>query len=420
MIPPDTSRPDDASPVVLPLWRNRDYLLRWSGQVVSNLGSQIAQFAFPLLMLSLTGSAAQAGFAAALRIVPYLLLSLPAGALVDRWNRKRTMILCDIGRAGVFGSVPLALWTHHMSVAQLYVVSVVDGMLMVFFSLALTASLPRVVSKEQLPAAMGQDSASYQIAGLIAPPVGGLLYGIGKSVPFLVDAISFTASVVSLFFIRAEFQEQRTAAPRSLRREIVEGLVWLWNQPLVRTMGFLSAIAWIMLTALDLVVIVSAREHHASSLAIGVIFAIGGVGGIAGALLAGHVQRRFGFGPVVIGCAWIWAAMWPLYALAPNLIALGCITAALFVVWPIYNVVQMSYRIALIPDDLQGRVNSAFRLIAFSGQPIGFALSGTLLQIAGTRSTVLILALAPLGMAVAANASKSVRLADPLLHVRAA
>jgi predicted MFS family arabinose efflux permease len=172
-----------------------------------------------------------------------------------------------------------------------------------------------------------------------------------------------------------------------------------------------------MLMAVDLVVIVLARQEHASPATIGILLAFGGVGGIAGSLVVGRLQRRFSFAQLIITTAWLWALLWPLYAISPNLVTLGAITAALFVVWPVYNVVQMSYRVALIPDHLQGRVNSAFRIIAFTGQPVGMVLSGGLIQAVGPRTTVLLLALAPLAMAIAASISSSVRNARPLAQV---
>ena len=102
------------------LWFNRDYMLLWSGQIVSNIGTQVSQLAFPLLILELTGSAAQAGFAGALRAVPYLLFSLPAGALIDRWDRKRTMIICDAGRAMSLASIPVAYVLGDLTMLQIY------------------------------------------------------------------------------------------------------------------------------------------------------------------------------------------------------------------------------------------------------------------------------------------------------------
>src|SRR5215467_7381978 len=136
-----------------PLWRNRDYILLWSGQMISAVGTQVSMLAFPLFVLALTHSPAQAGLIGAMRALPYALLILPAGALVDRWNRKRVMILCDIGRAVALGSIPIALVLGHLTIVQLFIVSLVEGTLFTFFNLAETACLPQVVSKEQLPTA---------------------------------------------------------------------------------------------------------------------------------------------------------------------------------------------------------------------------------------------------------------------------
>src|SRR5205085_3017078 len=134
----------------VPLRRNRDYMLLWSGQIVSSTGTRVSQLALPLLVLALTNSPAQAGLVGAMRGIPYALFILPAGALVDRWNRKLVMILCDTGRALALGSIPLALLLGHLTLAQLYIVSLVEGTLFTFFNLSETACLPQVVEKEQL------------------------------------------------------------------------------------------------------------------------------------------------------------------------------------------------------------------------------------------------------------------------------
>src|SRR5262249_9827587 len=139
-----------------PLWRNREYLLLWSGQAISSVGSEATQLVLPLLILSLTQSPAQAGLAGALRALAYLLLGLPAGALVDRWDPKRPMLLCGAGRARALGSIPLALALGRLTVVQLYLISLLEGALFVFFPLAESAALPRVVAKGQLPAATAQ------------------------------------------------------------------------------------------------------------------------------------------------------------------------------------------------------------------------------------------------------------------------
>ncbi len=171
------------------LWRNGDFLILLGGQVVSSLGSQMSQLAFPLLILAITGSPAQAGIVGALRSVPALLLSLPVGALVDRWDRKRVMIWSDAGRALALGSVPLALMLGHLTLFQLAVASLVEGTLSVTFGLADTAALPRVVTPSRVAQAVSTWQVTESVTQVIGPLVGGALYGAGRALPFLADAV---------------------------------------------------------------------------------------------------------------------------------------------------------------------------------------------------------------------------------------
>src|SRR6266849_6570247 len=187
----DPAKTEQVGPNLRPLWRNRDYLLLWSGQTVSSIGSGVSQLAFPLLVLALTHSPAQAGIAGALRTLPYFIFTLPGGALIDRWNRKWVMILCDAGRALSLGSIPVAFVLGHLTIVQLYIVALLEGTLYVFFDLAETASLPRVVSREQLPAATAQNNVTFGITTLLGPPLGTVLYSVGRFLPFLADAVSY-------------------------------------------------------------------------------------------------------------------------------------------------------------------------------------------------------------------------------------
>jgi MFS family permease len=395
------------------LWRNRDYMLLWSGQTVSSVGTGVSRLAFPLLVLDLTRSAAQAGVVGALEALPYVFLSLPAGALIDRWDRKRVMIFCDVGRAIGMGSVPLALALGHLTIVQLYLVSLVEGTLFVFFNLAEVACLPRVVATEQLAAATAQNQATEGVSALVSPQLGGALYSVLPGLPFLADAVSYAVSIISLRFIRTEFQGDRTQQRRRLHVEILEGLRWLWRQPLIRYIAFLTG-GWNFATAgSTLFIIVLARQQGASDLVIGTIFAIGGVGAIVGSLLGSPIQRRFRFGPVIIATVWLSALVYPLYVVAPNPIWLGVVSAVLFVVGPIYNVVQFSYRLSLIPDELQGRVNSVFRLLAFGFQPLGLALTGVLIQTIHVVPTVLLFSACMLLLAVSTTLNRHVRHARP-------
>ena len=396
------------------LWRNRDYMLLWSGQLVSNIGTQVSQLAFPLLVLAFTHSPAQAGLAGALRSLPYLLFSLPAGALVDRWDRKRVMIVCDTGRALALASIPLALALNRLTFLQVLVVTALEGTFFVFFSLAEAACLPRVVLKEQLPAAVAQNFATDSIMVLVGPPVGGILYAFGQLFPFLGDALTYTASVISLLFIKTDFQETRQATSRSLWLDIREGLSWLWHQPLIRFIAILTGGNNFITSGYILIIIVLAQRVHASSVLIGFILAIAGGGGLVGAVVAPWIQKRVRFGLVMISTTWLVALSMPLLLLAPNVLYLGFVMAIALVAGSIYNVVQFSYRSALIPDALQGRVNSVFRLIAFSGQPLGIALIGILIQEVGVGQTVLWCSLGLLILAVMTMLNRHIRHARPL------
>jgi MFS family permease len=401
-----------------PLWHNRDYLLLWFGQTISSIGSGVSELAFPLLVLALTHSPARAGFASALRTLPYFIFTLPGGALIDRWNRKRVMILCDAGRAISLASIPVALVLGHLTIVQLYLVSLIEGSLYVFFDLAETASLPRVVPKEQLPAAISQNQVTTGITNLLGPPLGGVLYTIGRAVPFLADAISYMVSVISLLFIKTKFQMERVAAPRKLWMEIAEGMKWLWHQPLLRVMAFLNS-GWSSLGfGFALMVIVLAQGQHLSPPFIGILFAIGGVSSILGALAAPFIQKRLKYGQAIIGLWWLYVLAWLLVAVARTPVTLGVIVAFFFLVDSIYNIVQFSYRLALIPDELQGRVNSAFRLISYSLRPVGIALTGVLMQSIGAMQTAIAFAMILLALAIVATLNAHIRKAVPIAQVR--
>ncbi len=397
------------APKRVPLWRNRDYMLLWSGQIVSSVGTRVSQLAFPLLVLALTHSPAQAGLIAALRGLPYALFILPAGAMVDRWNRKRVMILCDAGRAVALGSIPVALLLGHLTIIQLCIVSLVEGTLFTFFNLAETACLPQVVSKEQLTSAVAQNSVIDSVSGMVGPSFGGILYGLGRAVPFLSDAISYIVSVLSLFFIKAQFQEEREVEALHLWKEIGEGFSWLWHNPMIRFIALLTSGLILPVVGYGLIIIVLAQKQHATSFEIGLILAGGGVGSIVGAMIVAPLRRRFGFGKMMIGSTWLWALTWLFFALAPNPLLLGVATAVSFIVVPIYMSVQFGYRLSIIPDHLQGRVNSVFRLIAFGSEPIGLALTGFLIQAIGPVHTVLVLFAPQLVLAIVATFSKHFR-----------
>lgn len=374
-----------------PLWRNRDFALFWTGQLASSIGSQVSQLALPLLVLAVTHSPAKTGLMAALRGLPFALFCLPAGALTDRWDRKRTMILCDTGRALALAAVPIAYALGHLTFVLLGVVSLLEGALFVFFNQAEAGALTRLVPKSQVPAAVAANSSIESGAQLAGPALGGLLFGLGMAVPFVVDAVSYAASVIGLLCVRTEFQEERQAPARPLHHEIAEGIGWLWRQPVMRFLAISTGGLILLGAGYPLILILLAKRLHLSPFGIGLIFASGGVGSVLGGIVAHWLMQRVAVGRIMVWATWIWVLTWIPYAFAPNAVILGLVNVLGFLIVPVYLVTQYSYRLAIIPDALLGRVNSVFRLIAFGSGPLGLALAGFLLQDFGPIKTIWII-----------------------------
>lgn len=372
------------------LWRNRDFVLLWCGQAISEIGSSVSDLAFPLLVLLVTGSPAQAGIVAALNALPATLFSLPAGVLVDRWNRRRVMLFCDLGRFLSMVSIPLALAFGHLSIYQLYITSLIEGTLATLFDLAHTASLAQVVARGRLPEAIALDEVMEGTTALGGPSLAGLFFTLSRALPFLADAISYAVSVLTLVFIRAPFQGERNAARRPLLTEVREGVSWMWHQPFLRSMTLLMGAGAFFFAGSTLVIIVLAQQRHASAVIVGCIFALGGVGSIVGSLLAPFLGKHLTVGQSILLCRWMFALLWPLYALVPLPLLMGLVEFGIGFSDPIEDVPYFSYRLELIPEELRGRVISACRLFPGITRPLGLFTTGLLLQRIGAVPTLLI------------------------------
>lgn len=391
------------------LWNNRDFLLLWGGQTCSSIGTAVSLLAFPLLILAVTHSSAQAGLISAMRSLTYLLCVLPAGALVDRWDRKQVMVWCDTGRLLNMAGLFLIGEFGKLTIEVLYITGFIDVLLGTFFSIAEVSCLPQIVGEEQLPAAMGRTQATTGIMNLIGSPLGGLLFSIQMFLPFLFDAISYFISLASLLLMQVQFQEQREATDQHLFKDIAEGLYWLWRQPLLRAMALVTAGNVFFGAGQTLVVIIIAQYHHASTTVIGIILSIGGCGSIIGSMVAAKVQQHFRFAYVILGVLWLYVLFWiPLMSL-PSPLLLGGLVGSLYLLGPIYNIVNISYRFKVTPDEMRGRVNSVSRMISNGLAPLGLTLTGLLLQYYGAQVTVLLAVSGQLLLALFAMMSNSIR-----------
>ncbi len=391
------------------LWRNRDFVLLWSGQAISVLGTRVSGLALPLLVLATTHSAAQAGLITSARMAPYLVLGLPAGALVDRWNRKTVMIVGDLARCIALGSVPFAWILGHLSLAQLYLVALVQGTAFVFFNVAEIAALPNVVPAEDLPRAAALDSLAGSAGSLVGPGLAGAIISAARTtaagavLAYLVDSVTYLVSVASLAFIRVPFQGKRSAGEvASLRSQIAEGLRFLWAN---RSLRALAAASWtlsFLYAGVPLAMIVLARDHlHASARAIGLVFSLSAVGGIIGAAIAPRIQARLGLRKVIVCSIALQALFTPVVGLAGSTAVMTLGWALVFLLDPVFGTVSSSYRLAITPDTVQGRVQSIYRLGAYGAEPLGAALSGVCLELISPRAEILAVAAAAALCAVA-------------------
>lgn len=405
--------------VPVPLWRNRSYLLLVGGQAISEVGNEVSDLAYILLVLALTHSPAQVGLVGMLELLPILLLSLHAGALIDRWDRKRVMIICDIGRALCLASIVIALVLQRLSIVQIYLVVLCEATLAVFFNLAERSCLRNVVPREQLPAASAQNQAIAYLSALVGPTVGGALYSAGQAFPFLTDALSYLVSALSLLAIKVPFQQQRQPSSRALWEDIKEGFLWLKSQPLMRFMVLMIGGLNLTAVGMSLIVVILAQQQHASAFAIGVVLALGSMGGIVGGMIGPFFVKRFRYGTVTRLICWCNALILPFFILASNLTILT-IVLMLYLIWGrLMAVMNFNYRTALTPDAMQGRVLGISSLIVRSSLPIGIALTGILLQQFGPVLTVVIFAVYRVLIALIVTLNPHVRHAPRLAELQA-
>ena len=402
-----------ATPV--PLWRNRDFTLLWSSQVISTVGTRVTSVAYPLLVLLLTGSPALAGVVGFAQTLPFLLLYLPGGAWVDRWDRRRTMVACEIGRTVALGSIAVTAvigGVHAVTIAQLAAVAFVEGSLFVLFDLSEGAALPRLVPSGQLPTAVAWNQARTQGADLVGQPLGGVLFAIAPALPFAVDSVSYLVSGGAVAAIRTRLQGERAATVDRLRSRIAEGVRFVRRSAFLRETVVI--VGWINLVfnGSFLVVIVRAQRLGGSPGQIGLMLAAFGAGGILGALAAPAIQRRLSGRVVLVAIAWLWTGLGVVLAFAPSLVWLAVLVFALNLFGAPYNVVIAARMYQLVPEQIFGRVRSVGRIVAWGTIPIGTLLGGVLAERLGAAPALLVFGLAMIPVAIASTVSPGMRSID--------
>jgi MFS family permease len=386
------------------LWRHRDFLKLWSAETISQFGTQVSNLAIPLVaIIVLEASPFEVAVLVTLLFLPFIIFTLPAGVWVDRLPRKPILVLGDLGRAALLATIPVAYFLDEMTLDQLYAVAFLVGVCTVFFDVAYQSYLPSLVEREQLVEGNSKFEVSRSAAQISGPGVGGGLVEL-LTAPYaiLVDAVSFLASGLFILGIRKQEDHRPETAPHgakpSMWTELKEGLRFVLGNPNLRAQAGCTATSNFFfslgLNAIGLVYIV--RVLDLSPGVIGIVFSIGAVGAMAAAFTARRISARIGVGlSTMLGAAIFGPAML-LIPLAPQSSPIPVLIAAMVLVsfgGVVYNIMAVSYRQALCPPRLQGRMNSVMRFIVWGTIPLGNLAGGALGTWIGLRPTLVIGAL---------------------------
>jgi MFS family permease len=391
-----------------PLRRNRDFVLLQTGQLLSQSGTKVTSIAYPLLALSLSGSATLAGVVGFAGFIAEAVFALPAGLLADRWSRKRLMIASDALRfvmiavvTGLIVSGELALWIIPLA-------AFVEGLGSSFFEAAQQGALRAVVPATQLAAAINVVTGRRAAVNIGGPVIGGALFGLARALPFLVDAVSYAFSTLSLLAMRTPFEEQRDAPTPRAKGQLLEGFRFVWSHPFLRTTTLVFAPLGFVGMSYTLAVIIIAKEQGLSGSAVGALVASFGAAVLLGSALSPQIRRKLPARAVLLLELWMWAV--PIVFLAwPNVYVLGLslLPAALSV--PSSDSVAGAYRLLLTPDRLVGRVSSVITTVSFLPVPFGQLLTGFLLGVTSPRVTVAFFVAVALICALVATLSPALR-----------
>ncbi len=383
------------------LWRHGDFLKLWAGETISMFGSQVDDLAIGFVaILVLDASAFEVAVLGTLNFLPFILLALPAGVWVDRLRRRPILIGGDFARAALLATIPLAYAFDALTLWHLYAVVFLVGACQVFFDVAYQSYLPALVERDQIIDGNSKLEVSRSAAQVTGPGIAGALVEIFTA-PYavLVDALSFVAS--GLFLLRIRKPEEKPVVAKvdgrkpSMWTELKEGLRFVTSNPNLRAQAGCTATSNLFSSlAFSIFLVFAVRELELSAGVIGIVFSVGAAGSLLGAFTAQRISRRFGIGPTSIVMAAVFGPSFLLVAFTPtgnSAIPYLVVAQLLFgFTVVVYNIAQVSYRQAICPPRLQGRMNSVMRFMVWGTIPIGTLAGGALATWVGLRETIVI------------------------------
>lgn len=392
-----------------PLARNRNFTLLWVGQGCAEIGFSASMLAFPLVVLAITGSAAASGLVLAADAVAQALLALPGGALVDRWDRRRIMLVCEVAQVVALASLVAALLLDGATVAHLAAVAAVLGGCRALFEPAEDALLPSLVPDTQLATAVATNSARSSIGQMTGTALGGVLFGLTRWAPFLLDLVTHLVAFTTLLFVRAPARRAEPAPLRHLGHEITTGLRWLWQRREIRVTTACAVALNLFFAAYFLVVVVLAQRAGTPAGEIGVMAAMLGVGGVLGALLAPALHRRLTPHIAIAGVFWALAALSPLAVFVDSGYLLGVLFALMALLAPTANTTIVTHQLLLTPDELRGRLSGTLNVAVGAAAALGPVLGGLLAETTTPTTAVLVSAAGMTAAAVAVTVNPTLR-----------
>jgi hypothetical protein len=373
----------------------RDFWLYFAGQLISQVGSSFTLFALPLLVFKLTHSATNLALTTAANLVPYLLFGLVLGALVDRLDRRRMMLLTDVGRAAVITVLPVLALFGALRVEDIYAVAFVQSTLGILFNCGQFAAIPSLVGRDDLVAANGRIMATNSAGQVFGPILAGVLVTLMSPADLLFfDAASFVVSAASLAAIRRSFNavDRRGTADAGvagLLRDVKVGLRYVWSQPVLRSISIMMAlINFVSTTENTQLVLFAKRVLGASDSEVALLYAAGAAGVVIVSMSAAAIRRRLSFAVTALGALVI-------AGLAVTAMALIHSYPAALVLWAaasgfglLLNINTTALRQAIVPDEMYGRVISIAQVLAWSAIPLGALAGAAAIQLSGSVADV--------------------------------
>jgi MFS family permease len=378
------------------LMRHRDFRRLWAADALSQTGTQVTVIALPLLLIKvLDAGPFEVGLLTTFEFLAFLLIGLPAGVWVDRVRRRNVLLLADLVRGLLFGSLPVAWALDVLTLPQVYAVALLAGICTVFFDVAYQSYLPHLVGREHLVEGNAKLQGTQSVAQVAGPTVGGVLVqALTAPYAVLVDALSFLWSAAWIASIRSREVRPERVPDRHLGREMREGVSFVLGHPLLRAIAACTATANLfsnVAMTVFVVLLADSAQLNLSAGTIGLLFSAGAVGGLLGALIARRFAALVGQGQ----------ALWMSIALeAPAMVALPFVQRG-WLLWlvaassvvsgiavVVYNVTQVSFRQLLCPERLLGRMNATIRFAVWGTIPIGALLGGILGSTIGLRPTL--------------------------------